>query len=78
MNTFSLTERRGEKSQLVLMHKNIKALDYTESQIVNHREGFQCPAAKYVSYDISEILFLYMYQEEKKITLYLSFSTIFV
>lgn len=66
MNTCSLTERQGEKSQLVLMHKNIKALGYTESQIVNHREDFQCPAAKCVSYDVSEILFLYMYQEEKK------------
>lgn len=48
------------------MHKNVRALDYTESQGVNHKEDFQCPAVKCVNYDISEILFLYMQQKNPK------------
>lgn len=47
------------------MHKNVRALDYTESHAVNHKEDFQCPEVKCVNYDISEVLFLYAQQKNK-------------
>lgn len=62
---YLLQSQRGKLLQLVLMHRNIRALDYTESQAVNHKEDFKCPAVKCVNYDISEALFLYMQQKNK-------------
>lgn len=47
------------------MHKNVRALDYTESHAVNHKEDFQGPEVKCVNYDISEVLFLYVQQKNK-------------
>lgn len=47
LSTFSLLQSQREKLlHLILMHKNIRALDYPESQTVNHKEDFQCPAVK--------------------------------